>query len=513
MDNTENNLQPIDSQNIIKGLNGVLAGSKSMLETLDAIVGEASRTVNSDHVFLSRYDASSELFKAIAWRSTINPSDVSLEQKFMGATYFNNQAIVLNDLAQYNYRLRPAVARIGFLSMVGIPLIGKRGVIGVLEAFAEEADRFTDFDVELMTLYAGQAVLAIEQADIEKECQYQFAENKFIKETLEQEQASIGSILFRVGETFSKVLKVDGITVFGVDHHVEGNPLQEVQAEGFSMADINKLKNLFHKDYLTGLINSVEGNEPQIYKRSLKHIGAGNTRLLYILPIAHKKVLHGIVVFYWDQMAKEISIESQERFLKRIIGDVTFILERKHLYNNIQKMSFFDATTSLANRRLFNFFLERELKKIKRNTNPLSLLMIDLDYFKNINDAYGHPTGDKMLADIGEIIKGTLRNKDLPSRYGGEEFAIVLPDTDRDEAMAIAERLREKVARYRFNARGDEVNITISVGGVTYNKEHLPGAVSAKDIVAAADGALYQAKQLGRNISIFAKNPLERMGL
>lgn len=504
-DNTQQtNTDHFDMQKLVRSLSGILAPGREVNEVLEAIVQEVSTLVNCDHLFLSRYEASHQMYRAVAWRSSINPGNVSLEQKFMGTSYLGNQPVVVNDLSQFNYRLRPAVARLGLLSMVGVPIVSGQGVIGVLEAFSQKANHFSDIDVECLFLFAKQAAIIMEKADLARDVKLRETETDFLIEALKVEQASIGSLLYKVGETFDSLFSVDGIAVFGIDPEVKGNPLQDVMAKGFAMSDLGKLKTLFNQDYMDRLIALPQGEDPGIIKHSMRKAGPGGAKLLYTVPILYKNTLHGIIVFYWKESEKEFELVNLERFIKRIIEDITVIFSRKHLYSNIQRMSFSDILTGLANRRLFDYVLDREFKKAKRNAKPLSLLMVDIDYFKHINDTFGHVVGDAVLQNVGAILKESCRNVDLPARYGGEEFAVVLPETDRGQAVVIAERVRDKIAGHQFHVGNQYINITVSIGGSTFDGGRNSGGGEA--LVHAADQALYQAKQSGRNVAIFSRS-------
>jgi diguanylate cyclase (GGDEF)-like protein len=229
----------------------------------------------------------------------------------------------------------------------------------------------------------------------------------------------------------------------------------------------------------------------------------GGAKLLYTVPIAYRGSLQGLVVFYWRQLDKTADHAALENFIRRIIGHITMILGRKDTYANIQRLSLYDLLTGLANRRMFDYVLEREIKKMRRTGKPLSLLMIDIDFFKTINDIHGHPAGDAVLEQLGAIMKETFRGAHLAARYGGEEFAVILPDTDRGQAVAIAERLRLKVADRQFPAGKSFIKATVSIGGVTWKNLDAAAGATGEQLVTAADQALYQAKQMGRDITIF----------
>ena len=155
-----------------------------------------------------------------------------------------------------------------------------------------------------------------------------------------------------------------------------------------------------------------------------------------------------------------------------------------------------DVLTGVFNRRYFMEEFDRELARAERTLNPLTLLLIDADHFKRINDAYGHATGDDVLRQLAQSIAGSMRPYDRLARYGGEEFVAVLPGATLDEAYAVAERVRDAVAGTPFALRnGEPLRVTVSVGV----SELEPGDVRGAAMFDRADSALYRAKDAGRN--------------
>jgi two-component system, cell cycle response regulator len=157
-----------------------------------------------------------------------------------------------------------------------------------------------------------------------------------------------------------------------------------------------------------------------------------------------------------------------------------------------------DSLTSLPNRRRFMERLREEVAKSRRYHDPLSLLAIDVDHFKRINDTYGHPIGDKVLQEIGAILLERARETDLPARIGGEEFAVILPSTKLEGAKWLAESLRERIAKYQFPEIG---KLSISIGVATYDPlvEAMRRDQHGERLLSLADEALYRAKANGRN--------------
>jgi diguanylate cyclase (GGDEF)-like protein len=166
--------------------------------------------------------------------------------------------------------------------------------------------------------------------------------------------------------------------------------------------------------------------------------------------------------------------------------------------DKLEEISLHDGLTAIANRRCFDQTLEAEWHRAMRTHHPLSLMMIDLDYFKNMNDTYGHPYGDRCLVDVAAALRGVAaRSGDLVARYGGEEFAVILPATSREDTEAVAARMQDAVRALKIR---NETQIggflSISIGIASYA---FPEAGSPTVLIEASDRALYKAKQSGRN--------------
>ncbi len=164
----------------------------------------------------------------------------------------------------------------------------------------------------------------------------------------------------------------------------------------------------------------------------------------------------------------------------------------------LRDMAFCDSLTGLYNYRFFQDAMDRELKRAARYKSPLSLIMMDLDNFKRVNDEYGHQSGDIVLQKVCGVISKNTRNSDIAARYGGEEFAIILPETDIRGAVFMAERVRKAIEKLEINvAGGKTVHITISAGVTSYH----PGEGDGRklQLIATADKALYLSKNTGRN--------------
>jgi len=170
------------------------------------------------------------------------------------------------------------------------------------------------------------------------------------------------------------------------------------------------------------------------------------------------------------------------------------LLERRKITNALnafKKKALYDSLTKLYNRGAFLDILQNQIANLRTYAPNLALLMLDIDNFKSINDDLGHLTGDSILIQIGEILRRSLRKNDAPVRYGGEEFAVIAPNTSLPQSLLVAEKLRSKVASHDF---GINRQVTISIGCTIYR----PGE-DAKDFIDRADMALYDAKHAGKN--------------
>jgi two-component system chemotaxis response regulator CheY len=165
-------------------------------------------------------------------------------------------------------------------------------------------------------------------------------------------------------------------------------------------------------------------------------------------------------------------------------------------HHKMEILAMHDGLTGLFNRRAIEEHAEAELDLVKRKGRTLSILLLDIDHFKSINDQYGHKTGDDALRQLAQILTGNLRQYDRAGRWGGEEFIVILPDTQLSEAVNVGERLRVKVAETKLSLENDGgFSMQISVG-VASASSHYPSLIRFID---AADQALYKAKQSGRN--------------
>lgn len=197
-----------------------------------------------------------------------------------------------------------------------------------------------------------------------------------------------------------------------------------------------------------------------------------------------------------DFVFKPVRFEELLLRLRRVLKERRLTQERVHMLDKLKRLSITDGLTNLYNSRYFYSQLKAEISRTLRYERPLGLLLLDIDQFKDYNDSFGHLKGDKVLVRLGEIIKSCLRKMDSAYRYGGEEFTVILPETEGEEAATVAERIRASVEKEKFYPdKGKEAQvITISVGVTEYFSQE-----EVSILVQRADKAMYLSKQSGRN--------------
>ena len=171
-------------------------------------------------------------------------------------------------------------------------------------------------------------------------------------------------------------------------------------------------------------------------------------------------------------------------------------IENARLFAKVEEMAVRDTLTGLYNRRYFHQILDYELNRAKRYRQPLSLIFIDLDHFKEINDGFGHSVGDQFLKQIAQKLLSLFRTTDLVARYAGDEFVAILPATASEGAMVLAKRIQETLGNYQIMVRGKTLQVSVSIGVDTYEETEGVGGVTLID---RADKAMYEAKANGRN--------------
>lgn len=212
------------------------------------------------------------------------------------------------------------------------------------------------------------------------------------------------------------------------------------------------------------------------------------------LPLAVEEEVIGCISLNSDQPN---AFDAQDLQFFSVIGyQMAATLKHFQRLSSVKTMVILDALTGLYNRGYLEERLVLETQKAFYGGSPLSLVMVDIDHFKKVNDTFGHTEGDRVLKEIASLLKTSVRKKDTVARYGGEEFILILPEAGLGEAFMIAERIRRAVESASFEVGQSRINVTVSLGISNFPSHH---ARSKEDLVKMADQALYDAKRGGRN--------------
>ncbi|MFN4227947.1 MAG: GGDEF domain-containing protein [Candidatus Ratteibacteria bacterium] len=281
----------------------------------------------------------------------------------------------------------------------------------------------------------------------------------------------------------------------------------------------DKLKNFVTTDIMTINLNPIsEGNKVENYiyttlspdkittkeeqkvKELIKKYDFNKCSGIITLPIYSENETKAVVIVGIRKKSRKEFIkdfESSRSIIEVFLKHLNLELENAILHEDINITSITDPLTEVYNRRYFNVRLKEELAKAKREGYPFSIMISDLDNFKKYVDKYGHPMGDIILKEVAFLLKKSLRETDIICRFGGDEFAYLLPFSTSMESKTVAERIRKNIQNYRFLSEkvNDEVHLTLSIGIASF-PEH---AKSEEEILSKADNALFLAKTSGKN--------------
>lgn len=272
--------------------------------------------------------------------------------------------------------------------------------------------------------------------------------------------------------------------------------LEELDPESFSRGNI---LNFWATKYSRPL-HVVEGHNLQA-DAFLRAMGASSA---LVVPLFVNNRVMGTMQFFGRSSSAFTRSHAQLLWILSLVAENQ--LTREYANEGLIRFAFTDFLTGLRTRGYFEQQLELEVKRSERKKQPFALLMIDIDFFKNLNDRYGHHVGDQVLRDVASILMKDMREIDTVARYGGEEFVIILPETAGPGARFVAQRLRKAVEQARFFAGSPQAveRLTISIGIAVFDAD----AQFKHELVERADAALYAAKNFGRNqVVLFSELP------
>jgi diguanylate cyclase (GGDEF)-like protein len=493
-------------QNAFIQLGSAIASKHDIQAVFTQIVQAAAAVFNCRHVFLGMCDNGSDKLRVVASVSSFSPPEyLELQDCFMGIVFTENQARVIDDLEAYPERVCPAIKLAGLRSMVGTPIIIHNEAIGVLALFSGKEKAYSAGDAVFLAAFAQHAGEAINHAKMYENTMESFKQLSMHYEIVKSIalQTSPSALLQMVTERLYGLLAADGAVSFIMHHRNDGLHTEPVFVHNFLQAEVNHLQRMFSNDNTAWpWVNSADEGANGAQEGKAVTISILMRKRLEILPLQTGGTLQGLIVFSWKNAYAQIP-SGLEITLRTVAAQTAIALERAYLNENVKEMALTDALTKLPNRRQFDISLMREMSRTRSFGRPMCLAMLDIDYFKHVNDNYGHLAGDEVLRQLGGLLKKHFRSTDIAARFGGEEFTVIMPETGIDKAAAMTEAFRKDVENTEFDTGDACICITISAGVCIYELECRFN--SGNELIDAADSALYKAKQSGRNRVIISE--------
>jgi diguanylate cyclase (GGDEF)-like protein len=485
-----------------------ISTTNSLSVILDRLIQGIGRLYPTEHVFLTLLEGAPTRWWVVASEGSFRLPDVALEQKFQGPAYLEGQSVIIGELSMH--KAPPVLSRADMLSMCGIPIRTDGETVGVLEVFSQRPNAFSSEDSALFLQYARMAAVAILSTHRYELLQQASRERSLLYEIMEFISAALlpTQLLSKVADKLNSYFCAQAVAAFSVQRLVQLNKTTEVLSRNFTRTDMDNLTAIFAERWPAtfadrGLTNAGDDQSEktldELDRQKAFAVMFSGGKSIYILPLYSRDLLQGIIVLLWDYNRRIENYSNMEELIRIVASQTAFGLERYHLYAGVKKIGLTDELTGLSNRRMFNYLMEREINRSRRYVRPLSLVMIDIDHFKKINDTWGHQVGDMVLRELGALMRENFRKLDVPVRYGGEEFAAILPETPLEEAIQFAERFRMIVENSVFMHGKNRITVTISLGIASIGNSPISEELDSDQLLQYADRALYQAKQNGRN--------------
>lgn len=479
--------------------------------TLSLIVNLSSNMLKAKYALLATLESQENRLNVVAARGFMPPpSFIPMEESLAGKACRQKLPFCIQNSENQSSFFYPSGLSGKIFSIVAAPIIQQNRVIGVLELYSEERNAFSFRESQLLSTFARHAGVALENSFLFEETRRHLQEQQILYKLVTNLSSplQLEEILEQCLIDIVQALKANRGSVFLLDSENKEPLLTEVAITDLTSSEQSaKIKENIRLEKDSLLSSIVYKNQPSFFSTVEEKLAEvlSNSRWIHyptllIAPVSIKEKLLGVLFIGWGSRKQDLP-NHQLTLATTISQQLALGIEKNMLYQKIEKMALTDPLTGLANRRHFDFYLENELASANRLQKPLCLVMLDLDKFKHYNDTYGHPTGDKVLIKIGQILRHSIDSTDLPARYGGEEFAVILLGVDLEQGLKIAEYIRATIAENYFpDSQGNNtVKLTASLGIACYNPQTEEKIANKDELIQQADSALYQAKESGRN--------------
>ena len=376
--------------------------------------------------------------------------------------------------------------------------------LGILSVVGRPGQPFSPEERALLAAIGRQVAMALENAYLYADSRRKVKEFEALYQ-LGQTMTStfnLQDILTRISQTVSTLLQAQAMSLMLLSP--DGRTLSPVAGYNLSDEALQVVETIRTRQDGSPSLIAVREKRPvaipdlstnTLYAPWLRTVQGRGYRSFLAIPLIAQDSALGCMNLYLTERHEFDADEIQ--LLSTFASQAAISIENARLFEETRQLAITDELTGLANHRQFYHQLAREVRRAQRYQRPLTLLMLDLDHFKQYNDRFGHLAGDQALRETAEVLRRNSRDVDILARYGGEEFAIILPETDLDRAVVQAERTRSAIAGHAFRGKDSnpEGDLTVSIGVATLT----PAMRKIEELVHDADQALYRAKGGGRN--------------
>lgn len=482
----------------LRKANLMVTDNLELKSVLESILTQVLNLVSARDAQIFLYDGKSLDFGAATYNTGVRPDPVFplAESCLFYQTARRGQRIIVPDIQEEDNL--PDTWKTGALA--SLPLIFHRQVIGIMNVSFLKPGELDESLLQVLDLLSSQAAIAINNArtfEAEKK-QRKLAQalqhtGRAIQSSLDPEIV-LDQILKQIAtaidyDSANLILIEEGVarTVRQLGFQEQEEPETTPSVERFDISRFSTFEKMIETRQPL-ILPDVTASEDWITTESTSKVKswAGAPILIGDQVIGFLSLNNNTKNFYTTELAE---------LLTAFASQASIALENARLHKEIQEQAITDPLTKILNRRGLERWGQYEIERAKRFGSSLSAIFFDLDEFKEINDKYGHDTGDEVLREVVSCCQSVIRKIDIFSRIGGEEFLIILPETPLPIAFHVAERIRKTVASQTFEINSYKIELTISLGVVELNKE----MDTLSDLVNSADQFMYQAKQAGRN--------------
>jgi diguanylate cyclase (GGDEF)-like protein len=420
-----------------------------------------------------------------------------VESGIIGHVANTRQPYLTGDVSQDPYYFSSA-PREG--SAIGVPMLDKGHLLGVIYVESSRKDELQDDDLQTLQTLANQVATSVQKARLQSRTQ----EHLQVMTTLQSISHTVASsleldlILNNVIQSLKDAFAYTYLSIYLLEDDTLHLGTQLGYPESMLIREIPITAGVIGRTARTRetqLVRDVDADTDFLR-------GSYEVKSEVAVPLLKEGIVLGVLNVESD--SDRPLGENDANLLNALAGTVAIAIDNARLHAEVKQMALTDVISGLANRRAFDEILEAEITRANRYHHPLSLIILDLDSFKEYNDRWGHPAGDVRLREVADLLRLNVREPDVAARYGGEEFAVILPNTTKPGAIRLAERLRssaEKSAPQRYEDSYPVPGYTISLGVATLPED----ALSLEELLHMADNAELMAKRLGKN-RVYAAN-------